>query len=125
MTFEIGLLLLLTAAISVGWAFDQIRLTSIARKAQGESEDRRYELLMQNGSVALDGNDLWVADAQRYAEMASEDRKLRLSGYEVYRFGGAEFTDVSMDSWTVGERSEAMLKNFFDRLLRKHSVLQP
>jgi hypothetical protein len=57
--------------------------------------------------------------------MASEDRKLRLSGYEVYRFGGAEFTDVSMDSWTVGERSEAMLKSFFDRLLKKHRVLQP
>lgn len=72
-----------------------------------------------------DGKDLWVADAQRYAEMVSEDRKLRLSGYEVYRFGGAEFTDVSMDSWTVGERSEAMLKSFFDRLLKKHRVLQP
>lgn len=72
-----------------------------------------------------DGQDLWVADAQRYAEMASEDRKLRLSGYEVYRFGGAEFNDVSMDSWTVGERSEVMLKSFFDRLLKKHRVLQP
>lgn len=69
--------------------------------------------------------DLWVADAQRYAEMAREDRKLRLSGYEVYRFGGAEFTDVSMDSWSVGERSETMIKSFFDRLLKRHGVLQP
>lgn len=71
-----------------------------------------------------DGNSNWVADAQRYAEMASEDRRLRLSGYEVYRFGGAEFSDVAMDTWTVGERSEGMLKLFFDRLLKKHRILQ-
>jgi very-short-patch-repair endonuclease len=71
-----------------------------------------------------DGKDRWLADAQRYAEMAGEDRRLRLSGYEVYRFGGAEFLDVAMDTWTVGERSEAMLKGFFDRLLKKHRVLQ-
>ncbi len=67
----------------------------------------------------------WVADAQRYAEMASEDRRLRLSGYEVFRFGGAEFSDVAMDTWSVGERSEAMLKSFFDRLLKKYRILQP
>lgn len=72
-----------------------------------------------------DGGGKWVADAQRYAEMTSEDRRLRLSGYEVYRFGGAEFSDVSMDAWTVGERSEVMLKSFFDRLLKKHRILQP
>lgn len=71
-----------------------------------------------------DSKDRWLADAQRYAEMASEDRRLRLSGYEVYRFGGAEFSDVSMDSWTIGERSEAMLKSFFDSLLKKHRILQ-
>ena len=29
------------------------------------------------------------------------------------------------DSWTVGERSEAILKSFFDRLPKKHRVLQP
>lgn len=67
----------------------------------------------------------WTADAQRYAEMASEDRRLRLSGYEVYRFGGAEFSDVAIDTWTVGERSETMLKSFFDGLLKKHRILQP
>jgi very-short-patch-repair endonuclease len=30
------------------------------------------------------------ASPQRYAEMVAEDRRLRLDGYEVYRFGGAE-----------------------------------
>ncbi len=71
-----------------------------------------------------DGKGRWLANAQLYAEMASEDRRLRLSGYEVYRFGGADFSDVSMDTWTVGEGSELMLKGFFDRLLKKYRILQ-
>lgn len=33
------------------------------------------------------------AAPDRYAQMAAEDRKLRLAGYEVYRFGGHEFDD--------------------------------
>jgi hypothetical protein len=28
-----------------------------------------------------------------YAEVIAEDRRLRLSGYEVYRFGDSEFLD--------------------------------
>ncbi len=42
--------------------------------------------------------------------MVSEDRELRLAGYEVYRFGGQEFvTD-----------SAPMLRDFFNRLLERH-----
>ncbi|MDX3131413.1 hypothetical protein PV367_16880 [Streptomyces europaeiscabiei] len=33
------------------------------------------------------------ADPRRYADMVAEDRQLRLRGYEVYRFGGAELED--------------------------------
>lgn len=48
-----------------------------------------------------------------YAEMVSEDRRLRLAGYEVYRFGGHEFVD----------RQEAarMLSDFFRELLQLKS----
>ena len=49
------------------------------------------------------------ADTGRYAEMVAEDRKLRLAGYEVYRFGGAEFVDRKQG----GE----MLRAFFVGLL--------
>jgi len=44
---------------------------------------------------------------RRYASMMAEDRDLRLKGYEVYRFGGAELTDTwqpassSMRSFSV------------------------
>ena len=43
-----------------------------------------------------------------YSQMVAEDRRLRLDGYEVYRFGGYELT----------ERPDAptMVKQFFDKL---------
>lgn len=44
-----------------------------------------------------------------YAQMMSEDRKLRLAGYEVFRFGGAEFTNHTA--------AVHMLDSFFRDLL--------
>ncbi len=49
------------------------------------------------------------ADPARYATMVSEDRRLRLAGYEVYRFGGAEFSQ---------DAHAELLERFFDDLLR-------
>lgn len=46
---------------------------------------------------------------QRYAEMVQEDRALRLAGYEVYRFGGAELPDRP--------RAPDLVTPFFDQLL--------
>ena len=48
------------------------------------------------------------ADPGRYATMAAEDRRLRLAGYEVYRFGAAEFGQDSHGEF---------LEPFFDDLL--------
>lgn len=48
---------------------------------------------------------------ERYAEMVREDRRLRLDGYEVYRFGAAEL--LADDGPTAAER-------FFDQLLERH-----
>ncbi len=47
---------------------------------------------------------------RRYAEMVRADRDLRLAGYEVYRFGGAELPDHA--------RAATVLEPFFDELLR-------
>ena len=52
-----------------------------------------------------------------YAEMVAADRDLRLSGYEVYRFGGYELDGT-------GEAS-AMLKEFFVRLFRRNGIAGP
>lgn len=41
-------------------------------------------------------DDTGEASPQRYAAMMEADRDLRLKGYEVYRFGGAELTDTPL-----------------------------
>ena len=53
------------------------------------------------------------ANPKKYAEMVSEDRNLRLLGYEVYRFGGHELRD---------NKGAKMVKDFFQRLLKKHKI---
>ncbi len=55
-----------------------------------------------------------VASPQEYARMVSEDRKLRLRGYEVYRFGGFELSEA--------EVGKTILKGFFRALFDKHGI---
>lgn len=55
-----------------------------------------------------------VASPRKYSEMVSADRELKLNGYEVYRFGGFEFTNRGT--------SRQMIKNFFEGLFSKHKV---
>jgi len=54
------------------------------------------------------------ASPRRYAAMMAEDRDLRLKGYEVYRFGGAELTDTTATQQRLG--------TFFDRLAERYSA---
>lgn len=64
--------------------------------------------------LEVDGQQHYTTDdgrvsPSRYATMVAEDRRLRLAGYEVYRFGGVELMD--------GEHGRALLEQFFTRLL--------
>ncbi|MFD1277600.1 hypothetical protein ACFQ51_53845 [Streptomyces kaempferi] len=49
-----------------------------------------------------------MASPRLYSKMVSEDRSLRLKGYQVYRFGGHE---LGLSS------APAMLHNFFGQLV--------
>jgi hypothetical protein len=49
-----------------------------------------------------------IAKPALYSEMVSEDRRLRLAGYEVYRFGGYELTQ--------DPKAAEMVKGFFEQL---------
>lgn len=64
------------------------------------------------------------ASPKLYAAMAAEDRRLRLRGYELYRFGGAEFSDcqICVGKVTVGLKSKALVVEFFERLFHNHKV---
>ena len=53
------------------------------------------------------------ADPGEYAAMATADRDLRLSGYDVYRFGAKELMAPTAPT-IVGE--------FFERLFRAHRL---
>jgi hypothetical protein len=52
-----------------------------------------------------------TASPKLYSEMVSEDRRLRLRGYEVYRFGGYELSRPG---------AADMLREFFDELLTQY-----
>ncbi|MCW2835118.1 MAG: hypothetical protein JWN68_3071 [Nocardioides sp.] len=49
-----------------------------------------------------------TASPELYSQMVAEDRRLRLDGYEVYRFGGYELTE--------NPDAPTMVKQFFDKL---------
>lgn len=66
--------------------------------------DGKHHYAADNGS----------ADPRRYADMVAADRELRLGGYEVYRFGGHEFTLSGV---------EENLDHFFSALFTRHGRL--
>ena len=55
------------------------------------------------------------ASPRLYAEMVAADRELHLAGYEIVRFGGAEFQSM--------EQAATMLHRYFVRLLAAHGYL--
>lgn len=88
-----------------------------------------FLLLLSHGVrvvVEVDGKHHFAngdtASPSRYAEMAIEDRRLRLQGYEVYRFGAAEFADVQRvdDRYVVGPDSRRLVVAFFEKLFARH-----
>jgi very-short-patch-repair endonuclease len=53
------------------------------------------------------------ADCSRYAEMVAADRDLKLYGYEVFRFGGAELQ---------GNSAPGLVKSFFELLFKRFGI---
>ncbi|MGW8955618.1 hypothetical protein [Streptomyces sp. NPDC055709] len=62
------------------------------------------------------GRVTYTAVPRLYSEMVAEDRRLRLAGYEIYRFGGWELTQP---------HGEQLLTDFFTELLARHSKPLP
>jgi hypothetical protein len=58
-------------------------------------------------------DDSGAASPRRYGEMVREDRAIRLAGYEVFRFGGAELQ---------GEQGLAVATEFFNRLFAVYAA---
>jgi len=71
--------------------------------------DRHRRVVLEVDGIQHYADDDGSASTARYAEMVAADRELRLAGYEVYRFGGAEISDR--------RQAAGMLDRFFDALL--------
>lgn len=72
--------------------------------------DRRRVVIEVDGKHHYADGD--VAIPRLYAEMVAEDRRLRLAGYEVFRFGGAEL---------FHDGSKRLVEDFFDQLAARMS----
>ncbi|WP_261562608.1 hypothetical protein [Frankia tisae] len=96
--------------------------TQTQRRAPGPLPRQRMDFLLllphrARVVIECDGKQHYAdpggrADSGRYAAMVREDRELRLKGYEVYRFGGAELGD--------DQAAKELLDTFFDRLDQYH-----
>jgi hypothetical protein len=71
--------------------------------------DRRRVVIELDGVQHYADPRTRLAEPAWYAMMVAEDRKLRLAGYEVFRFGGAELVDKIA--------AADMLREFFSELL--------
>ena len=67
--------------------------------------DRRRVVIEVDGKQHYATGD--IASPELYAKMVAEDRGLRLAGYEVYRFGGAEL---------FNDNSKTIVERFFEQL---------
>ncbi|WP_051556555.1 AbiJ-related protein [Alkalihalobacterium bogoriense] len=84
-------------------------------------------LLPENEKVVIeiDGKHHYTKDNSKesctikYAEMVSEDRKLRLDGYEIYRIGGYE---LMYSNQHEEEMAKNVVTNFFEQLFKKHKI---
>lgn len=75
------------------------------------SKSKRIVIEVDGKHHYADGD---MASPIKYTEMVSEDRRLSLAGYEVYRFSGYELTQHS---------AKQEMENFFTKLFKKHGVL--
>lgn len=83
-----------------------------------------FLILLRNATrivIEIDGaqhysDDNGRASPSRYAEMVAEDRRIRTLGYEIYRFGGAEFKNP--------EQASTSIATFFDTLFARHKILR-
>ncbi|WP_130412859.1 hypothetical protein [Xylanimonas ulmi] len=97
--------------------------TQLARRRAGQSgrplQRQRMDFLILFSNrhrvvLEVDGKQHYAqgetASPTLYSEMVAEDRRLKLAGYEVYRFGGAEL---------MKDGADGMLAEFFDQLAER------
>lgn len=62
------------------------------------------------------------ASPKLYAEMVAEDRRIKNLGYEVYRFGGAEFVTHDGKDFVMREGAREVIISFFNELFTRYKI---
>lgn len=97
--------------------YDPYTLSQLADGKRLARQRMDFLLLFSNRArvvVEIDGKQHYsegdTASPRLYAEMVAEDRRIKLVGYEVYRFGGYELQ---------GEGGKLVVKTFCEKLFQK------
>lgn len=100
--------------------YDPKTIKELAGQQRIERQRMDFLILFSNKDrvvIEVDGKQHYaddnLASPKKYAEMVAADRKLRLAGYELYRFGGYELQGAS---------GEKIVKKFLIKLLEKHGI---
>ena len=83
-------------------------LIGIESYRAGVFSDRRRVVIEVDGKQHYADGD--KANPHLYSRMVAEDRRLKLAGYHVFRFGGAELFEAG---------SQQMVEEFFDQLAER------
>lgn len=79
---------------------------------QHYSEEQELEVITKEGFSKVKKD---IASSKKYAEMVEDDRKLKLYGYNVFRFGGYEFM--------ANQKPKRKITQFFEELFKFYGVI--
>jgi very-short-patch-repair endonuclease len=107
--------------------FDPKSLRNLGGQQRLPRQRMDFLMLLPNNQrivIEIDGKQHYsennnMSSPRKYSGMVAEDRRLRLLGYEVYRFGGYELRDDNSNK----AQSENLVQNFFCQLFEKHRIL--
>lgn len=104
--------------------YDQKTIRQLVQSQQNQRLTRQrmdFLLLFSNQTrivLEVDGQQHYSVNGKAnpglYARMVAEDRRIRLQGYEIYRFGGAELQDE--------QQGRIAAIDFFNALFQQHSI---
>lgn len=107
--------------------FDPKSLKDLQGRKRLQRQRMDFLMLLPNNQrivIEIDGKQHYsennnASSPRKYSKMVAEDRRLRLLGYEVYRFGGYELRDDEPNK----AQSKRLVRNFFCQLFEKHRIL--